>query len=232
MGLLVLLVGISLVIGTVVLGVGLHRRTGTAYALLTVGILTAVPALLIQAVLLRAVPEALLSVLPIKALILGLLAGFIHEPARLFGYQILAPGATTRPHAMMIGLGYGLPAVGYTALLAFGLGWSMLLNAGEQADRPAALLSGALAEACNGLLPLVMHMALSWVVLTMFLYGQVYRLFVAIFAHGVVVMMVVLLGPGDSWAVVIWRAVVAVISLGVILRVRPPAPLASSPNEE
>lgn len=221
-GILVLLVGISLIMGVAALCTGLHRRTGAAYALLTVGILTAIPALLIQVILLWALPDDLLGILVIKALVLGLLAGFIQEPARLVGYQVLAPGAVTRSHALMIGLGFGLPVTGYTALIAFGLGWALLGYGTEQPDSPAALASGAAAEACNGLLPLVMHMALSWLVLNVFLRGQVHWLFLAILAHSIVVMMATLLGPGDAWAVVVWRGLVALVSVAVIVRLRAP----------
>ncbi|HEX3050027.1 MAG TPA: hypothetical protein VHP83_05175, partial [Aggregatilineaceae bacterium] len=70
------------------------------------------------------------------------------------------------------------------------------------------------------LLPIAMHMALSWLVLQVFLRGQIYWLFLAIFFHSLVEITAVLLGPNDTWQVVIWRALVALISLLILAWVR------------
>ena len=223
-GLLILLVGISLLGTAGALAVWLHRRFGLPYALLTVGILTFIGALMVQALLLALVDRALLSILPVGALTLGLLAGFAEETARVLGYQFLARGAVTRPQALMIGLGHGFVGTIYTGALAFGLGFSLLGYGTERPDDLGALLSGAVAEALNGTLPLAMHMALSWIVLQVFLRGQIGWLFAAIFLHAVAEIMAALLGPADAWPVAAWRGLVALASLLIILRLRPPAP--------
>jgi len=68
----------------------------------------------------------------------------------------------------------------------------------------------------------MMHMALSWLALQVFLRGQIGWLFVAVALHAATESMIVLLGPDAGWAVAGWRALVALLSLGVIGAVRPP----------
>jgi uncharacterized membrane protein YhfC len=223
-GIVILLVGISLFSGATMIAVWLHRRFSQPYALLTVGILTYILSLLVQFVLLQMFDRALLEILPIGALILGLLAGFTEETARLLGYQYLARSAVTKPQSLMIGVGHGFSETVYTGLLAAGLGLSLLGYGTDPPDDVAAVLSGALAEACNAMLPILMHMALSWLVLQVFLRGEMGWLFVAISIHAVAEIMAVLLGPNDDWAVVVWRALVALIGLAVIAWLRPPKP--------
>jgi uncharacterized membrane protein YhfC len=223
-GLLVLGVGLSLVVSLIGLAAGLHRRFQVPYALLTVGAITYILALVTQAALLQLVDRALLGILPIGALALGVAAGFTEETGRLLGYHYLAPGAVTRPQALMIGVGHGAVQVLYTALVSMGIGLSLLGYSAERPDDLAALLSGGVAEALNGLLPVIMHLALSWVVLQVFLRGQLSWLFLAIFGHAVIEIMATLLGPSDAWAVVVWRTLVALLSLGIIARLRPPNP--------
>ncbi|HEX3052492.1 MAG TPA: YhfC family glutamic-type intramembrane protease, partial [Aggregatilineaceae bacterium] len=177
------------------LAIRLHRHNALPYALLTVGIITYIVALLVQVLLLRALRSPLLAILPVGALTVGLLAGFTEELARFFGYQYLARSAETKPQALMIGLGHGFSETIYTGLLALGLGISLLGYGAERPDDLGALLSGAVAEAAHGLLPIAMHMALSWLVLQVFLRGQIYWLFLAIFFHSLVEITAVLLGP-------------------------------------
>lgn len=221
-GVIILLVGLSLLTGAIALAMGLHRRYGLPYALLTVGILTYTGALAAQFALLQLVDRALLGVLPIGALAIGLTAGFAAEIARFLGFQFLARGVVTRPQAMMVGLGHALSEIVYPGVLALGMGYQMLGGGAGDAGDLGAQLSGALAEALNGLLPILMHMALSWLVLQAFLRGELYWLFVAIFAHAVIEMMAVMLGPSDAWGLVIWQAGVALLSVGVLRRVQPP----------
>lgn len=223
-GIIILLVGISL-LGTVgALAAWLHRRFGLPHALLTVGILTFIGALMVRALALALIDRALLGILPIGALAFGVLAGFVDETARLLGFQFLARSTVTRPQALMIGLGHGSVGAIYTGVLAIGLGTSLLGAGAERPDDLGALLSGALAEALNGTLPLVMHMALSWIVLQVFLRGQIGWLFGAIFLHAAAEIMAALLGPADAWQVAAWRGLVALVSLLIILRLGPPAP--------
>ncbi len=228
-GIIVLLVGVALLGGVLIIVTGLHRRFAVPYALLTVGIITYVLSLIGQVAVLQLIDRTLLGILPVGALALGITAGFSEETVRLLGYQYLAPGAVTKAQALMIGAGHGLSETIYTALVAAALGLSLLGYSTNRPDDLAAVLSGALAEALNGLLPIVMHMALSWIVLQVFLRGALYWLFIAIFAHAVAEIMAALLGPNDAWAVVVWRALVAVLSLIVILRLAPPDPLSPDP---
>lgn len=231
-GIVILLVGISLLGAAGALAAGLHRRFGLPYALLTVGVLTFTGALMVQALALTLIDRALLSILPVGALTLGLLAGFVEETARLLGYQFLARGTVTRPQALMIGLGHGSVGMIYTGVLAVGLGLSLLGNGAGHPDDLGALLSGALAEALNGTLPLAMHMALSWIVLQVFLRGQIGWLFAAIFLHAVAEIMAALLGPAEAWPVAVWRGLVALASLLIIIRLGPPAPDEPIPDSD
>jgi uncharacterized membrane protein YhfC len=140
----------------------------------------------------------------------------------LLGYQYLAQSADSKPQALMIGLGHGLTETIYAGILAAGLGISLLGHGGDPPDDTLAEASGALAEAINSLLPVVMHMALSWIVLQVFLRGELSWLFVAVFLHASTEMMAVLLGPGDDWRVVAWRGVVALIGAAIITRLHAP----------
>lgn len=221
-GLLILAVGGGLLAAVALVARWIHRRWRTPYALLTVGVITYTGALAAQFAILRAFGGPLLDILAIRAVVFGLLAGFSEEIARLLGYQYLARGAVTRPQALMIGLGHGAVETIYTGVIAIGLGLSLLSGSAEQPDDPAMLLSGAVAEAISGALPLAMHAALSWLVLQVFLRGQIGWLFVAVALHAATESMIVLLGPDAGWAVAGWRALVALLSLGVIGAVRPP----------
>ncbi len=221
-GLMIVLAGGGLLVWAAMLAAWLHRRYAVPYALLTVGIITYIVALGVKVLLLRAVDRALLSILPLGALTMGVLAGFSEETLRALGYQVLAPGAVTRPQALMIGAGHGLTETIYTALIAISVGLSALSGDAAEDVAPLSLAGRTLAEALNGALPVIMHMALSWLVLQAFLRGQLYWLFVAIFIHAVVEIMATLLGPNDAWIVVAWRALVALSSVAAIVRVRGP----------
>jgi len=221
-GILLLGVGIGLLAVTAALARGVHRRWQIPYVLLTVGVITYTGALAVQYVALETLGGGLLNILAIRAAAIGLLAGFSEEIARLLGYQYLARGAVTRAQALMIGLGHGMVETIYTGLIGMGLGLSLLGYGAEPPEDPAALLSGAVAEAISGALPLAMHAALSWLVLQVFLRGQIGWLFVAILLHASSESMIVLLGPDAGWAITVWRALIALISVGILAGVRPP----------
>lgn len=221
-GILLLAVGIGLPVVTAALARGVHRRWQIPYALLTVGVITYTGALAVQYVALETLGGGLLNILAIRAAAIGLLAGFSEEIARLLGYQYLARGAVRRAQALMIGLGHGMVETVYTGLIGAGLGLSLLGGSAAPPDDPAALLSGAVAEAIGGALPLAMHTALSWLVLQVFLRGQIGWLFVAILLHAASESMIVLLGPDAGWAITVWRALIALISVGILAGVRPP----------
>ncbi len=221
-GLATLLTGAGLLIAALVLITWLHRRYGVPYALLTVGMITYLGALLVQLLVVRAFDQGTQSILPLGVLALGVVASFSEETARALGYQWLAPGAVSRPQALMIGAGHGLTPALYTALIALNVGLSALAGANGGHDLTLADMSRTLAEALNSLLPVTMHMALSWLVLQAFLRGQVGWIFVAIFARAVVEITAVLLGPPTAWGVVIWRGMVALAALALIRTLAPP----------
>lgn len=226
-GIIMMVVGGLLSAAAAAIAVALHRRWSLPYALLTVGMLTYLGAFFVQFVLLRGVGETWLNVLAVRALLAGVLIAFSESIARLLGFLYLARTAVTRPQAMMIGLGHGLVPVLYTSLLAAGLGLSLLGYDAERPDDMLTFVSGALAEALNGLLPLALHMALSWLVLQVFIRQAWWWLFAAIFLHAVSEIAAILLGPSDAWPVVVWRAAIALIALLVLARVRPPEETAS-----
>jgi len=221
-GIIILLVGLGLITGAASIPVWLHRRYGQPYALLTVGVITFVLALLVQIFLLQTLNHVLLRLLFFESLMVGVVVGFTEEFARLFGFQLLARGTVSKAQALMIGAGHGFSRTLYVGFIAVGLGLSLLGYDSQRPDDLAALLSGALAESLNGLLPILMHMALSWLVLQVFLRGELGWLFVAIFMHSSAEIMAVLLGPEDAWIVVLWRSLIAIISLAIIFRVNPP----------
>lgn len=223
-GLATLLIGAGLLTGALGLITWLHRRYGVPYALLTVGMITYLGALLVQVSAVRLLDRALLGVLPVGALVLGIVAGFSEELARAFGYQWLARSAVSRPQALMIGAGHGLTPTLYTALIALNVGLSALAGANDTAQTLRLADAGhTLAEALNSLLPVLMHMALSWLVLQVFLRGEVGWLFVAIFAHATIEIGATLLGPPQSWEVVLWRGLVALGSLALLRSLPPPS---------
>lgn len=221
-GIVLLLVGCGLFAAAAATAIWLHRRYHLPYALLTVGIITYSGSLLVQVALLQLLDRALLGILPVGALALGVTAGFSEEIARLLGFQYLARSTVTRPQALMIGAGHGFTEAVYTGLVAIGLGLSVLADGTSPGDDLGAIAGGAIAESLNALLPVALHMALSWLVLQVFLRGQLFWLFIAIFAHGTTEITATLLGPADAWAVVLWRALVALISASVIVRLRAP----------
>ena len=218
-----ILIAVGLIVGGVAarLAIWLHRRWGLPYALLTVGMITYLVALFVQVTVLQMLGGSLLDVLEIRALTAGLLAAFTEEIARLFGFSVLARAVETRPQAMMVGLGHGLVHALYMALLAIGLGISLLGYGTERPDDLVALLAGAVAESLNGLLPLALHMTLSWMVLQVFLREAWGWLFLAIFLHAVSAITAGLLGPSDAWAVVGWWAIVALASVVLLIRLQP-----------
>ncbi len=221
-GIIIVLTGIVLWGSAIFIVSWLHRRCYVPYALLTVGIITYTVSLVVQVVALRLIDRALLGILPVGALALGIAAGFSEELGRFLGFQYLAPGVVTRSQALMIGAGHGLTETAYTALVAISLGLSMLVSDTPQDQGSLDVLSRALAEALNSLLPVALHMALSWVVLQTFLRGELYWVFVAIFIHATVAIMATLLGPNDTWGVVLWHGLVAAGGLGIIGRLHAP----------
>lgn len=223
-GIVLLGMGLSLFVAAVFGVRWLARRFRLPYALLTVGVITYSAALLAQVLLLRLVGSALLGILPIGALAIGLAAGFCEETARAVGFQVLARSTVTRPQALLIGAGHGLTETLYTGLTAIGIGLSLLAQSSDPADDLGAVLRGAAAESLNSLLPVLMHMALSWIVLQVFLRGELRWLFGAIFLHAVAEMTAALIGPVDAWSVVAWRALIAAISLALLLWIAPPPP--------
>ncbi len=227
-GILLLVVGAGLLVASVAIARAIHRRWDTSYALLTVGVITYTVALIVQYVVLEALGGGLMNILATRAVILGALAGFSEEIARLLGFQYLARGAVTRAHALMIGLGHGIVETFYTGIVGLGLGVSMLGYGAAPPEDPGALIGGALAELVGGVLVLALHMALSWLVLQVFLRGQIGWLFVAIGLHAASEIMIVLLGPDAGWAAALWRGAIALISMGIILYVRQPIPQESA----
>jgi len=221
-GLVTLLVGAGLLIAALALVSGLHRHARVPYALLTVGMITCLGALLTQLLAVRLLDRALLGILPVGAVVLGIVAGFSEETARALGYQWLARNAVSRAQALMIGVGHGLVPVLYTALIALNVGLSALAEAEPGQALALTDVSRTLAEALNSLLPLAMHMALSWLVLQAFLRGEIGWIFVAIFIHATIEIGANLFGPPHSWAVVGWRALVALGSLALIRHLAAP----------
>ena len=204
----------------------IHRRWDTSYALLTVGVITYTVALIVQYVALEALGGGLMNILATRGA--SRRAGRVQRDRARLSASSIWRGERSAGAALMIGLGHGIVETFYTGIVGLGLGVSMLGYGAAPPEDPGALIGGALAELVGGVLVLALHMALSWLVLQVFLRGQIGWLFVAIGLHAASEIMIVLLGPDAGWAAALWRGVIALISMGIILYVRQPVPQESA----
>lgn len=184
----------------------LHRIHQIPYALAAVGLLTASGAFIIQSILTLLVDGPLLDTPFFGALMLALIIGFTDGLARFVGYYAIARSTVSRPQALMIGLGHGIPLLiyqGITVLVAGGVVWAEL---------------GIL------LAQLVVHLVVSWVVLQTFLRNEIAWTFWAIAGVGLAFGTDAYVANTSSnlTPLVVWWGVLALVGLGLLSRIQPP----------
>ena len=156
----------------------LYRRYGVSVVLMSVGAITFVGAFVAQTIFLSLLPVGLLSIPLAGGVAVGLTTSFTEIVAVFIGFQYLAKATTTRPQAVMIGIGH---AILPTLFVALTLTLTMIGQIGEGSLTDTA---GAeiIAEPVVNLAPLAMHASISWLVLQTFLRNEAKWLFYGIFA--------------------------------------------------
>lgn len=184
----------------------LQRVYQIPYALTAVGLLTASGAFVVQSILTLLADGPLLDTPFFGALILALIIGFTDGLVRFFGYYAIARSTVSRPQALMIGLGHGIPLLiyqGITVVVAGGVVWAEL---------------GIL------LAQLVVHLAVSWVVLQTFLRNEIAWTFWAIAGVGLAFGTDAYIANTSTHLtpLVVWWGLLALIGLGLLSRIQSP----------
>ena len=171
------------------LGACLARRYRVPWSIFGWGAVTFIGAQLIHLPLLQfltlwlrgfvAGPFVIEHALAINAVILGLLAGLCEEGARWFAYRFIVPEARTWPQGMMLGAGHG----GAEAIILGGLAGYSLVHAIAAGVVPAGHSFLPLLGTVERVFALADHLALSVLVLQVFVRGRLRWLVVAIVWH-------------------------------------------------
>ena len=240
-----------MVIMPVVLAVFIHRRTGADWRLFFIGAATFILSQVFHIPFNWAVQRAGLlpddlstwTTLLITAAFLGLSAGVFEETARYLSYRYWARDARSWSRGLMLGAGHGgseAIIVGILAAISFG---GLILASRSEAimsTLPAdqqAIVTGSLTQlmatpwyglllgAVERVFALAAHLALSVMVLQVFLRGSLRWLFLAIGYHAVFNMIAVVavtrVGPYATEGIL---AVFSLISVFIIFRLRTPEP--------
>lgn len=246
-----------MVIIPVILGIIIHRRTGASWRLFFIGAVTFILAQVFHIPFNWAVGQT--GLLPdnldttanllITAAFLGLSAGVFEETARYLSYRFWAKDARSWSRGLMLGAGHGgieailtgvLAAVGFVGLVLTASNETLLnaLPAEERAivtDSLATLLNtpwyGLLLGALERVFAIAAHLAMSLLVLQVFLRRSILWLFAAIGYHTMLNMVGVIgvtrYGPYVTEGLL---ALTALASLFIILRLRTPEPEAPEPE--
>jgi uncharacterized membrane protein YhfC len=199
----------------------LAHRYGVRWTLFGWGALTFVGSQIVHLPLLQGLTLAVRDVSTVtahalvsNAIILGLAAGICEEGARYVGYRYLVPDARRWAQALMLGAGHG----GMEALLLGILsGVFALQTAGPGGSVP---LLGALER----VLALTNHLALSVIVLQVFVTRSAWWLLAAIAWHAALDAVAVYgAGTLPPLAVEGALAIFAIASIAVIVKLRPPS---------
>jgi uncharacterized membrane protein YhfC len=184
----------------------------------------------------------------VTAVFLGLSAGFFEEGTRYLAYRFWAKDARTWGSGLMMGAGHGgvesillgiVGALNITILVGYGSGYFQDLIPSEQAPQVEQalellavtpwfeLMSGALERA----LALAIQLALSLMVMQVLTRGKLRWLFLAFAWHAVVdASVVVTADVGGLYAAEIVTGFAAIISIGVIFKLREPEPSITQPG--
>jgi uncharacterized membrane protein YhfC len=206
------------------LGAILARRFGSRWSLFGWGAVTFVGSQIVHLPLLQGLTLALRDVailqthaLVANTLILGVAAGVCEEGARYVAYRFLVPGARTWSDALMLGAGHG----GMEAILLGGLSGVTALRLGDAGAAAGALV---LLGAVERVWALVDHLALSVMVLQVFVRGSVRWLLLAIVWHAVLDGVTVYGGQTVAPASLeVILAALALVSAGIVVALRPRA---------
>jgi uncharacterized membrane protein YhfC len=241
----------------IALGIFIHRRTGANWRFFLMGGATFVLSQLfhipfnwaIQRAGLLPTDLSSLANLLLTALFLGLSAGVFEETARYLTYRYWAKDARSWSRGLMLGAGHGgteaiivgvLAAVSFAGLVMTANNETILsaIPAAEQAiitDSLAGLLGtpwyGLLLGAAERVFAIAAHLALSIMVLQVFLRGSVRWLFLAIGYHAlfnmIAVVAVTRVGPYATEGLL---AAFSLLSLYIIFKLRSPEPLPAEPE--
>lgn len=184
----------------------------------------------------------------VTALFLGLSAGLFEEGTRYMAYRFWAKDARTWGSGLMMGAGHGgvesillgiLGALNITILVGYGSGYFQDLIPSEQAPQVEQaldllavtpwfeLMFGALERA----LALTIQMSLSLMVMQVLTRGKLRWLFLAFAWHALVdASVVVTADVGGLYAAEIVTGFAAIVSLGVVFRLREPEPSITRPS--
>lgn len=235
----------------IALGIFIHRRTGAGWRLFLMGGVTFVLSQLFHIPFNWAIQRA--GMLPtdlsswanllLTALFLGLSAGVFEETARYLTYRYWAKDARSWSRGLMLGAGHGgteaiivgaLAAVSFAGLVMTANNETIMsaIPAADQAiitDSLAGLLAtpwyGLLLGAAERVFAIAAHLALSIMVLQVFLRGSLRWLFLAIGYHALFNMIAVVgvtrTGPYATEGLL---AVFSLLSLYIIFKLRSPEP--------
>ena len=246
-----LMLGIAAVVGLFI-----HRKTGAKWRYWIMGAVTFVLSQVFHIPFNWAVYQT--GVLPpametwsdllLNALFLGLSAGVFEETARYLTYRFWAKDARSWSEGLMLGAGHGgIEAILVSLLAAVGL-VSLLVTANNQAlmsalpEEQRAIVAQSIAAvvdapwyllllgAVERLLAILAHLAMSVMVLQVFLRRSILWLFLAIGYHALInavaVIGVARTGPVTTEGLL---ALLSLISIFIIFRLRSPEPEPDEP---
>lgn len=178
-----------MIILSLALGACLARRYRVSWRLFGWGAVTFIGAQLVHLPLLRILTQSLRGVvtgpfviehaLLINAVILGLLAGLCEEGARWLAYRFIVPEARSWPQGLMLGAGHGgAEAIILGALAGYSLVYAIIAGAVPAGHSLRPLLGTA-----ERVFALADHLALSVLVLQVFVRGRLRWLVIAIVWH-------------------------------------------------
>ena len=235
----------------IVVAIFIRRRTGAPWRLFFIGAVTFIASQVLHipfnAVVLRSgllsTDTAVWSSLIIYAVFLGLSAGVFEETARYLTYRFWAKDARSWSRGLMLGAGHGgseailvgaLAAVNFVALLA-AVNNETAMNALPADQR--SLVTSALAQimdaptgtlllgAVERLFAITAHLAMSLLVLQVFLRRNIAWLFASIGFHTLLNMVAVIaasrLSPFATEGII---GLFALLALVIIFRLRTPEP--------
>ena len=255
-----LLLGLNytlMILMPIILAVWIHRRTGAPVRFFFMGAVTFIASqvlhipfnILVERSGILPTDLASWANLLIVAIFLGLSAGVFEEGARYLTYRYWAKDARSWSRGLMLGAGHGgIEAILLGALGAFGF-VSLVLTAGNEtlmsaipADQQAIItqsLNDLLATPWYGMLlgalerafAITAHLAMSILVLQVFLRRSIVWLFIAIGYHALLDAVAVIginrVGPYATEALV---GAIALLGLVIIFRLRTPEPVEPEPE--
>ena len=241
----------------IVVAIFIRRRTGAPWRLFFIGAVTFIASQVLHipfnAVVLRSgllsTDTTVWSSLIIYAVFLGLSAGVFEETARYLTYRFWAKDARSWSRGLMLGAGHGgseailvgaLAAVNFVALLA-AVNNETAMNALPADQR--SLVTSALAQimdaptgtlllgAVERVFAITAHLAMSLLVLQVFLRRNIAWLFASIGFHTLLNMVAVIaasrLSPFATEGII---GLFALLALVIIFRLRTPEPVAPEPE--